>query len=653
MPLRLLDYGRPRPFGEIVGKPRNLAWPVNAYRITMPKPMDDRGGLNPFERVVLKMIDASGVQEAEALAMETCIPFDLVQCVLLRLRDKAFIDEHNGLIDQRRHKWADQQEQPSVFVTALLLRELATGKILPFLHLLNDMNPLKKKEGDEKFYRRIRWDEGHKDNPPTPGDVIVSLRMMKKRAVAFDDEARLPAVQHITIVEEPEPYYLDCPVAMQKSDGEFRIADPFGNGFSLILENAFSRLLEQDEELGHWMMNWRERLANPKMESQAESPKEPYDHNANLGKYPNLVFNLRLKQNTQHRSIEQIYAVLEWALFYACARHPYDAVINQLRLTNQLDHPELLRTAAERSGLRVPQSGLRPVQPGKLDDFLSGKAEMGTVLSLSLLLAEQDDRHPLHRIALRHQDFITRIFEIKRKRDDQTHGNGRAQRRETVLPEEVFMREMVSTLLPAMEFSGTAVAEADKDAAADSLFDARTSIQGEFGFRLFNRLGTNLQDDLIGAEEFWLSCKGGENACAFAVNIARAVQRAFRKNLSGLLPPETRDTEYFTEAQKKATQAGLGQLPECLCTVKCSAVQKTLQGGNETLGACAVAFLIVAEEDALRVLADCQPSFLADVEDIIRKRGHGNEPLPLPKEGIGRLRKKSYSVIRALFEVQS
>lgn len=653
MPLKLLDYGCPGPFGETVGGQRKLAWPVNAHRVTLPKPTDDRDGFNPFERVVLKMIDATGVREAEALARETCIPFALVQCVLLRLRDKAFIDEHNGIIEQRRHNWADREERPSSFVTALLFRELATGKILPFLHLLDEMNPLKRKEEDEKKYRRIRWNDEHKDNPPTPRDVIAALRMMKKRAAAFDGAARLPAVRHVTIAEEPEPYHLECPIAIQRSDGEFRIADPFGNGFSLVLENAFSRLLEQDEGLGHWMMDWRQRLANPQTERQAETPKQPYHNDANLGKYPKLVLNLRLKRNRQHRSIGQIYAGLEWALFYACARHPYDAVIKKLRLANLSDHPELLRRAAERIGLRLPQRGLRPVLRGKLDDFLSGEAEMGTVLSLSLLQAEQDDRHPLRRVAVRHQDLIPQIFQIKKKRDAQSHGDERAQRGEAASPDEDFMREIVTTLLPTMEFSGTPAAEADKDAATDSLFDARTSIQGEFGFKLFNRLGANLQDGLISAEEFWLFCKDGDNAGAFAEGIATALQMTLRRNLSGSLPPEIRETEYFTEAEKKATQAGLGQLPTSLCTVNPSRIQSTLQGVNETLGACVVAFLIVAEAEALGALADRRPSFLADIGDILQKRGHGNQPLPLTKEATGRLRKQAYAAIRALFEVQS
>ena len=36
-----------------------------------------------------------------------------------------------------------QEEKGPVFVTALLFRELATGRVLPFLHLLNDGNPLR------------------------------------------------------------------------------------------------------------------------------------------------------------------------------------------------------------------------------------------------------------------------------------------------------------------------------------------------------------------------------------------------------------------------------------------------------------------------------------------------------------------------------
>ncbi len=651
MPMNFLDYGKISPFGEIVGRPRSLAWPVNVFRVTLPKVSEDGDGLNPFERVILKIIAAGAARETGALARETCIPVDLVQCVLLRLRDKAFIDEHNDIINQKRKTWENMEEKPPVFVSALLFRECATGKIMPFLHLLGDNNPLKKKEDRNKIFKKILWVDEYKNSSPTPRNVISAFRAMKKRSMAFGDETSLPAVQQITIANEPEEYYLDCPIAIQKSDGEFRIADPFSNGFSLLLENAFSCLLEQDNILSDWLMNWRQNLSNPRQDKHTTTPKEPYDNDANIGRYPNLVYNLRIGKNTQYRSIEQIYAALEWALFYACAQCPFDTALNQLRFTNQSEHTNILKRAAERIGLVLPEYDFHAVPSGKLDAFISGEAEMATVLGIALLMAANDSSHPLRRIAALHSDFIIRIFDIKKKRDTQGHGKGKVQKNELELQEEAFMREIVTALLPSMRFSNTPSVEADKYAVADLLLDARTSIQSEFGFKLFNCLGTDLQDRLIYAERFWLSCKDGDDALAFACDLYAALQRVFRQRLSGVLPPDIKDFEFPVIAQKNANDSGFGELPECLCTVKPSAIRKTLQGDDQTLGACVVAFLLVSVPDTLRSIADTHPSFTSDVADIITLRGHGNEPLPLPKGDIGKFRKESFKIINTLLEV--
>ena len=76
-------------------------------------------------------------------------------------------------------------------------------------------------------------------------DVINALRGMKKRAAVFGMEEKMPPVQQITITAEPELYHLDCPIAIQRVDSEFRVADPFGNGFSLILEKPLSSFLSE------------------------------------------------------------------------------------------------------------------------------------------------------------------------------------------------------------------------------------------------------------------------------------------------------------------------------------------------------------------------------------------------------------------------
>jgi hypothetical protein len=642
--LNLLDYGNPKPFGETLDKPRHLAWPVDVYRVTLPRVSEHGDGLNPFERVILNLLDAGGARDRNSLEQETCIPRDLVQFVLLRLRDKAFIDEHHNIVEQRRNKWENNAEEPADFVTAVVFRELATGKLLPFLHRLDDDNPLKQKE-DEKYSKHII--DGHKGNPPSPRDVITVLRAMQKRSSAFGEDTCL-SVEHITIAQDPEQYALDCPIAIQKSDGEFRIADPFGNGYSLILEHAFNRLLEQDNSLSDWLMNWKQRLSTRKRERPSSEHKEPYNNSSNWGRYPKLLANLGL-QSTGFRTIQTIHAAFEWAFFYACAQRPYDLVISHLRLTDQSEHPDLLAAAAKKIGLNPLEHGFRPVWGGKLDEFLAGKADLGTVLCIAILMAVNDDSYPLRRVAAKNQDFIIQLFDMKRKRDPQAHGKGKVNKGDIELPEESFMRDTVSSLLPSVVFSTTSPVEVDRDAVAELLLDARTSIQNEFGFGLFNRLGTDLQDRLIHAERFWLTCKDGDDALAFACDLYAAVQGAFRHKLSGVLPPDVGDSDFQDLAQKNASQAGLGKLPERLFS-KPAAIQETLQGDDQSLGACVVAFLLVSNAEGLLSVAELQPPFLSDVETIVVRRGHGNEPLPLPKADILQLRRSSLSTVKTLLE---
>jgi len=651
MPLMLLDYGKPDPFGEIIGRPRHLAWPVNVYRVTLPKVSEDDEKLNAFERVILKLIHAGGTYDEKLLAQETCLPEDLMRCILLRLQDKGFIDEYNRIIQHQRSQWSSNDNDQPVFVTACMFRELATGKILPYLHILDDSNPLKKKEGEERFFRRIRWDDAHRKRTPTPRDVISALRKMKKRAMAFGSETRSPSVQQITIVSNAELYYLDCPIAIQRSDGEFRIADPFVIGYSLVLESAFNRLLEMDSSLGDWLKNWKRSLSSPRQDKHAPDQREPYDNDSNLARYPNLIFNLRLGRYRKFRSIEQIYSALEWALFYVCAQRRYPPIVQQLKLTNQSEHPALFQKAAKALSLQLPEGGLFPVREGKLNDFLAGKAELGTVLSLSLLMAEADPFHPLHRLASTYPDFILRLLKIKNERDELAHGAGRQRARDNELPEDAFMRDIVATLLPSIRFIDSPRANVDDEAITDSLLDARASIQNEFGFSLFNHLGTDLQDRLIAAERFWLSCEEGDDALAFVCDVYAALQSAFSQFLTRSLPPDIRDSEYIAAAQANAQQSGLGELPECLLTVKRSAIRETLQGNDQTLQSCVVTFLLTADAETLNAIARMQPSFIDDVARVIDRRGHGNKPLLLPKDEIRILRKAAYSTLKILLEV--
>jgi hypothetical protein len=651
MRVTLLDYGRPNPFGETIGGLRNLAWPVDAYRVTLPKGLGGDDGLNAFERVILKLLKAAGALHAEALRDETQIPIDLVKAVLLRLRDKGLIDEHNIIIQPGSDGRASNEEETPIFVTALVYRELVTGKILPFLHFL-DESPLQKCDKERRI-REINADKGAAALPPEPRDVIGAWRASKRRSEGKRGGDKSPTIQKVTIFEQAERYYLDCPIAIQKSDGEFRIADPFGNGFSRILESAFEQLLERDERLAGWLREWKKNSYDRRTPQGAmQRPNEPFDTDANLQCFPNLVFNLRKPKTAAFRSISTIYACIEWALFYACRRRSSEEAINNLQFSPQPRQQELLCNAAKSVRLRAPERGFKPIPEKKLQDFRNGEADFWTVLSIAVLQAATDQEHPLRSIALKHPDLIKIFLGMKENRDKERHGRGRAAAPKKALPEDELMREIVHSLLPEIFFAEAPANELNSDARANGLLVARDSIQGEFGFKSFNQLGANLQDRIIFAERFWISCADNDDALVFSRDLYAAVQSAFANQMAGKLSPDLRESEFISEAARKAARAGLGTaLPDRLSTVKISFIRQSLQGSDQSLGACAIAFLLISDHETLCAVANLQPSFIGDIDFVLAMNRHGNEPLALPKADIAKLRKASYSTIKTLIEV--
>jgi hypothetical protein len=184
------------------------------------------------------------------------------------------------------------------------------------------------------------------------------------------------------------------------------------------------------------------------------------------------------------------------------------------------------------------------------------------------------------------------------------------------------------------------------------LLDARAGIQDAFGFGAFNRLGTNVKERLVHAERVFLSWHEGDDALAFVRDLYAAMQSVLELSLNRWLPPDMADALLIEAAQDRAIEAGLcHRLPSSLHTVRSSIVRQTLQGNGQSLGACMIAFLLMADDQTLKSMSATQPSFVDDVAALIARRGHGNEPLPLASTDVAKLRKASYKIIKALIEV--
>jgi len=183
------------------------------------------------------------------------------------------------------------------------------------------------------------------------------------------------------------------------------------------------------------------------------------------------------------------------------------------------------------------------------------------------------------------------------------------------------------------------------------LMNARTSIQIEFGFAVFNLFGVNQQNRLIHIEKFWLTSSDNSDSITFVCDIYAALECTLRSRLESTLPPDIDESDYFEMAKRKAKEANLGELARCFLTVKKSSIRETLRGNDQSLQACVVALLIIEDALSLEAIASAQPSFISDLADIIDSRGHGNEPLILARERIKNMRAVAYKTLKTLLEI--
>lgn len=645
----MLDFGV-EPSNETgMARPRTLAWPVMAYRITLPGTYGAVGdSLNPFEKVVLSFLKTGGFTSEERLAKETCIPEDFVKGVLLRLQDKGYIDDQMHPIDSG-YSATNKSDYPT-FRPAMLFRELVGGNVMPYI--LYDTQPKVKLETTGLYCRKMRYDD-QRFEPITAKDVIEALKDQKRHERAYGEKTNIPKVNSITISATNEMYYLECPIGLRTVDGEFRISNPFGKGYSFVLEDVFMQQLDEDDKLLDWMESWRKSLAIESSPEAEKAAREPFETEENKQLYPRLIASLKPNKDGI-RSIEKIYSSLEWALFYSNERLGSRNVLNLLKLTSSSDSLDLQERAAIDLGLSLPSKGFSQIREINLESYEDGIPEMPTAFAIALLQAQADRSHPLRAYSKGNPDAAERLYSIKTERDIKSHGKGRGSTGEHCLRNESFMKEFVSALLPEIHFSEEDTAgQTVSNVLIDARFRARNSLLFDvFGYKPFNtELKDITQERLVDAEGFWMSFSEGDNALQFVGDLYAALQCELSSRIETAGFSAVSDDKLSELIRERSRALRIEPLPKALSTVRMNNIRKAMQGHPKTtLGGVAVAYLICNEQDKVERLLKKDKRFFEDVGMITSSRRHLNEPMYLSKDQIDKYRKLAYRAIRALIE---
>lgn len=685
----LLDYDRldykKLPFGKTMGQYRDIGWPVLAYRITMPIPGMLQDQVNPIHRLVVKLIQAHWKPEEQfeeiggarvGVEKTTGLPWDIVRCTLLRLQDRGIIDDYYELTPMGKELLApepgedgQEKEDEERIATALVFRELIGGTVLPFVQVVSNENPLRKhvKASDEKV-KSLQAGKEFRNADITVQEVLSAYRRWRRMAKAYGDEdCEFPSEHRIKIVGEPEPYYLKCPMAILSRDGDFAVADPFGYGLSSVLESVLRKWLaakgRHDEKFEDWLLEWNESTAVKEDHSDVKHVKEPFENDHCLEQYPRLVNSLKKGESRQFMPIAQIYASIEWAFFYYSAKFESKEILEWLDVATEIQFVQKMADLAKRRGLvldrksdgRLQTFEFKALTPKRRADYVNSSPELISVFMILLLQMDKgfcDGK--IKNLIQTHKEILLDLLEVKRKHDPEVHGkNNEGRGAKEYAGEFQLMQEIIRTLLPDVPLSKDDQALAMKVAYADQRQAAMARLLRCFTFSIWTDMDQNLKNYLISTERYrqFEFANGGRDVMPMVREGYSALQAAFRVCLRRGGGTKVLESRYKIEARRRAKNLGL-KYPDVLDSVREGMITATLDGNDQTLGACMVAFLLVMGDDVLIDIASTAPDLLKQVAKVVALRQHGNVAVPMDdKDQVNVFCKSVYEVTKVLLEV--
>ena len=643
-----IDENNPNP---MIGRPREFAWPCDMFHVMMPRIGENyNDGLNAFERCILRLL-RTGFYPPEDLAEEICLPNDLVVLILSRLVDKGKIDDTYKLLNPE-HEITDKVKFK--YDTYVVFRECIGGSILPFMTDATTLRSeeiiapfaIKKKTGKEIKLSSLNLYRKNFNNLSVK-DVYTAWRTMRRR---IGKSLNLPQ-GIISVSSSREKCLLRARMVIQKS-GDWRVLNPFGDGWSIELESSYKILLEVDEKVESEFQKWQElNKSSVRTSYERENPLFQLNSDEIIKRYIQLFNALKRKD---------VYSAIEWALFYALQQVDSQNVVQILKIDTRENNEKRLIEAWEslvaysNTGTAKKKITNNMFVPtiGKLQSFQDGKqAEMNVVLPIALLVAFENPHFTFNKLITKYPNYLSIIEELKTRRDKKLHGKIKW---EEIYGENdyTFMQDIVKILLPSIILSESQEKETViEDEYADIRLNARIALQDIFGISKLERMDSLLRENLLQAEIF-LESHQDINKDKFdtlhCVNcLYAATQCAFRMHLDGDFPNDYS----IAGIEKKCVNVGWNNFPVGLRTVREEMLKKTLDGDDQTLGAIVLAWLLKTNESILRNVVVILPAFLSDIDLLIKLRGHGNQTLMMSYLELDEVCKKTYKLINTVAEV--
>ena len=620
----------------IIGRERYLGWPVDAYRIFVPTIKDDHLGdrFNPFERIVLAQLAVEDplVNSDKALAERVCLPQDFVHDIVLKLEGRGLVTPSTYRLEDKvvaRMRDAIEGDQSSELIemlTGFVFREAATGRMLPHVLFAEEQNGgmLETMDYDEVAKRRPIVLEANDAvvRKPTIEEVKAVLTSWRRRV--RDGGRRIPSYAKFEVLDAPESYYLLCPLAVRRCDGEDRIGDPFGIGYSLVLEAAFEEAMDDNAWLCEKIEGWKKELENQdeQIRERLDQIKFPFAVEALEANYPRLAGALKTAYGSTSSSIPDLFSALEWGFHYHLADEAESIRLELASMTNDEFENRARKTLTSLGWEKSRLPTHRP-QDGQVNAFSTGSSALFKTL-FPIMLIRQTERPVLARIHDDIPDFPGIIAALRELRGAKSHGGTVDYgMRMSYADTRSFIERLLTILLPDVAFSESTPEPVLMDAETDHRFKARNEVRRGYGRTLYKRLPRMAQEHLVEAQiEFDTLASDGN-----AVKLVREAAAAMQALLSDVLKdlPRKRDRRPFETARDRLKAFGFDSLSDAFKDLNPERVRRGLSGSEETLGVAGLVLALCGDDLVLTQIAMRDRRFFNFIGDVHDCRGHDNQ----------------------------
>ena len=454
-----------------------LLWPVYAYRVIAPLPLENKR-LNIFQKAVLGFCNIQRPEPAE-IGRYLHLDPELMEYILDELHRKDLIDgDYQITPDGQNLLLGEEQNSLSEILTGYVFQDPWTkqlwARVVDKLHYAsveyygNDafptlmLGPIGNTRPEKPFVKRADFNVSWK-TPSVQEILNASFRHQRdmKRISSYpdddlvDDVIRLennadvshPAIKKVALIsEEPEPYYMATflyrPSSVSQSD-EWYACDPFGLDASTDLTRWVGELMKRDDLLKERVDEWLKRTTISRFNSsrnlseltqvaKTEISKDfpvlielmPfYSHMLELVRSQLEIAEVEDPPSDKLRDILLKSAILlEAVLEHIREKFPTSGSTEIYNTKDWGFRQELLSDIARQMGFDTPvPRSFANIEPRKLSRVEKGGGTLGEQVVVSLLSARLQPAHPFWQAARVMPDMLSLISDLSYVRGQSSH----------------------------------------------------------------------------------------------------------------------------------------------------------------------------------------------------------------------------------------